>query len=588
MQPKSLRRWLGLLIIAVAVTGAEVTSALLTLLLLRVVTEADKADNLSVPFVHRLVPGASGAQTVYLLCAAAALFFVVRAALYTAQSYAQHKVAAGAGAALSVRLVEGYLAMPYAFHLTRNTAELMRNAYASVAEVVLYVFLPMVSVVAEMLVILSVLVILTANAPLATLLCLVVLVPLVLFLLRMVQPRAAALGERHQQLQGENIQALQQAFHGLRDARILGREAFLLSEYERSRSALAHVQYRRGVLVDIPRPAVETALLLFIVTFMALSVARGQSGGQGLALLGLFAYAALRVLPSLNRVLAAISNFRFGAAALHIVHDELMLTRDRVLMADRREPIGFTRDVVLDRVSYTYDQERGVPVIRDVSLRIVKGEWIGIVGASGAGKTTLVNLMLGLLEPSGGELLVDGVPVRGREIAWFPSLGLVSQNVYLSDDTLLRNIAFGLPDELIEPERVASCLEIAQLSVFVHSLPEGIATRVGEMGSQISGGERQRIAIARALYRSPELVVFDEGTSALDNLTEAAFVRALQVLRRKHTLITVAHRLSTVRECDRLILLERGSVAASGTYTELLGASPLFREMAGATEERPA
>jgi ATP-binding cassette subfamily C protein len=235
---------------------------------------------------------------------------------------------------------------------------------------------------------------------------------------------------------------------------------------------------------------------------------------------------------------------------------------------------------VLEHLSYGYPS-MPQPAIDDVSLEIPKGHWVGLMGPTGAGKTTLIDLMLGLFVPTSGRILVDGRDLQDDVGAWQREIGLVPQDVYLMDDTVRRNVAFGLPDQDNDDERVWKALRAAQIDNFVHSLPGGLNALIGERGDRLSGGERQRLGIARALYRDPQVLVVDEGTANLDNETEAAIVRTLSGLRGKKTIIVVAHRLPLVRTCDRIYLLRQGRVQNSGAYSDLFSTDPGVREFAG-------
>jgi ATP-binding cassette subfamily C protein len=233
---------------------------------------------------------------------------------------------------------------------------------------------------------------------------------------------------------------------------------------------------------------------------------------------------------------------------------------------------------VCEDVSFAYDPD-ATPALRHVYLRVQPGESLGIVGATGSGKSTLVALLLGLLQPTSGRIVLDGVPLAGHERAWQRLIGYVPQDPYLLDDTLRRNIAFGVSDAAIDDQRVARACSLAQLDELIRQLPQGMDTLLGEDGARLSGGQRQRVAIARALYSDPAVLVFDEATAALDNHTEREVTKAIAALQRTRTLIVIAHRLSTVRDCDRLIFLQDGRVAASGSYDELLQ-NAAFRQMA--------
>jgi ATP-binding cassette subfamily C protein len=251
------------------------------------------------------------------------------------------------------------------------------------------------------------------------------------------------------------------------------------------------------------------------------------------------------------------------------------------------QPMRFERQIDLEAVSFRYDGT-SAPVLEDVSLTIRRGESIGVVGPTGAGKSTLIDVVLGLLAPTSGRITVDGVDIAGAPRAWQRLIGYVPQAAFLFDDTIARNVALGVATADIDPTRLAEALRMAQLSDFVASLPDGVATQIGERGIRLSGGQRQRVAIARAIYRQPEVLVFDEATAALDNQTERELSRAIEALRGQKTIILIAHRLTTVQSCDALVFLRAGRVEAIGPYDQLVADNPDFRAMAALPPEAPA
>jgi ATP-binding cassette subfamily C protein len=297
-----------------------------------------------------------------------------------------------------------------------------------------------------------------------------------------------------------------------------------------------------------------------------------------LPLLGIYAYAGLRLIPSANRVLLHIDTLRRSEAPIEqlVAHLETFTPEPAPPAAP---PLEFRDAVRLERVTYSYAGAPR-PVLEDVTLAIRRGASVGIVGPTGAGKSTLVDLILGLIDPSAGRITVDGVDLPAVRAAWQRRIGYVPQVAFLFDDSIRRNVALGIPDGDIDDARVRQAIAMAQLDGFVATLPDGLGTLVGERGVRLSGGQRQRVAIARALYHGPELLVFDEATAALDNATERDVTAAIEALRGKKTLIIIAHRLTTVRRCDTLIMLREGRVVATGPYDQLLEGSPDFRAMA--------
>ncbi|MCU1587909.1 MAG: ABC-type multidrug transport system, ATPase and permease component, partial [Frankiales bacterium] len=493
--------------------------------------------------------------------------------------FVQNRMAQRTGVQISRELITGYLAMPYAWHLNRKSSELIRTSYDSVDRVAAYVLLPGVVMLSEAMVVVALLVVLLVTAPLATAIAVGAMTPVLLVLAKLVRPRLGSLGHDTQRLVQTTLQGLQQAFEGVREITLLGKAEEFERRLARIRNDLAAATYKRAALVEVPRYSIETAGMLFILLFLSVGIARATPSGKSFAILGLFAYAVLRVMQSVNRSLAYSNLLKFGTAALEQVQDDLHLVRALPPTLAASAPRPLTGAIELRSVSFRYPASAD-DVLREVSLSLPAGASIGVVGPTGGGKSTLVDLVLGLLEPTSGQVLVDGVELRDDLPGWHQAVAAVPQLVFLLDDTLRANIAFGVPDNDVDEQALAEAVRLAQLTAVVHALPEGLQTVVGERGIRLSGGQRQRVAIARALYRRAALLVLDEGTSALDNLTEAEFVGALERLRGTRTIITIAHRLTTVRSCDTIVVMDQGRVVAQGTYEELKAGSELFRQLA--------
>jgi ATP-binding cassette subfamily C protein len=287
------------------------------------------------------------------------------------------------------------------------------------------------------------------------------------------------------------------------------------------------------------------------------------------------------MMPAMSSIVAAVNRIRYGQSVAETIAANIDMIDAEAEDVPRHDavPIQFQTAIELEGVDFTY--EDGTEVIRGLNLVIHRGESVGIVGATGAGKSTLLDLILGLLDPTAGRITIDGRDLRDDIRGWQAAIGLVPQSVYLLDDTIRRNVAFGIADSEIDDDAVAEAIALARLEDFIATLPQGLETTVGERGVRLSGGQRQRVAIARALYRRPQILIFDEGTASLDNLTEAELLRAIEGLRGERTIITVAHRLTTVQGCDRVILLADGVIVDQGGYDELRDRNRTFREMTG-------
>jgi ATP-binding cassette, subfamily B, bacterial PglK len=571
-----------LVVLALVVSGFEMVGAVLVYTLLALVVDPGGQIDLPVIGDLRQLFGGGDPRTLLLgVVAAMAVFFLLRSLVKVGATYVQARVAHNAGARLSTRLVQGYLRWPYAAHLRRPSSELIRNGHHAVLETVSQVVLPVIRIVAETVLVLGMLVVLVVLAPAATGLAVVVIGGAVGVLLTVIQPKLKRLGHVNHREYQASLASLQQSLHGLRDIKILGRETHFVRVYGTSRRRMARARYLYATASQLPTIVIETALLGFILVFFAVVVLQGGDTQGTLSVLGLFGYVGLRLQPSLRDIVAGLNNLKFSAAPLEDLHADLLAVQRTEALGPEPSPLPFRDRLVLERVTFSYETADR-PALREVDLAIHPGEQIGIAGPTGGGKTTLVDVLTGLLEPTSGRVTVDGADLREHARAWQRDLGVVPQMVFLTDDTLRRNIALGIPDNDIEEEAVQEAVRLAQLEGFVTALPDGLDTQVGERGVRISGGQRQRIAIARALYRRPPVLVFDEGTSALDNATEALLMDAIERLRGDHTIILIAHRLSTVRSCDRVVFIEQGQITGLGTYEELVRDHPVFRAMTGA------
>lgn len=510
------------------------------------------------------------------------VYHVVKNLLLLVQQYLQHRVLSGALADLSRTMLGGYLYLPYPFHFRRHSSELIRNTTASVETVVhtLHLF---EGLLREILIGLAILGVLVIAAPGVTIVASGALVVIVLVLLRVTRRLALRSGQGRHELAQVLHETVQNALGGIKEIKALGREDHFYQVF-------ADVQRRRVAntflgltLATLPPLLIETAFVLAALTVATLVALQPESRADVLPLLGLFAYAGFRMIPMANRVVLRLNDLRAAGPAVEAVYDDFLTIQREVhaTPAPRTDPPTFRTSLQFVDVGYTYPGAVR-PALSGITLTIPAGSALGIVGATGAGKSTLVDLVVGLLAPTTGQILADGVPVSEHDRRWRQRIGYVPQAIFLLDTSLRRNIAMGIPDADIDDEAVARAIRMAQLDPLVAAWPEGAETRLGERGIRLSGGERQRVGIARALYHDPDLLVFDEATSALDNITEAEVNRAIESLRGTKSMLVIAHRLSTVRRCDRLVLLDAGHIIAEGSYEVLLADRPEFRRIADA------
>ncbi len=567
-------RWALVAAFTVFVSVIEAAGALVIALIAGLIVSRGDVSIPQLDFLNRFMSLDSD-TSIWVFSALAATFFIIRALAIVAQSYAQSRLAHNMGVRLSGRLLAQYLRAPYSFHLRHNSAELIRNVLPTITDLAGSVLQPLIVIFADATLICVLLAVLIVVSDMKAVVAGIVVGGLLLLVLRAIQPRLASLGELNQGAQRAGLQVLQQALQGIREIKLLGKQSFFEHQYLSARADLARAYYQRAGIIEIPRMMLETLIVLIILLVVALSLTGGDSPQGLLVTLGVLAYAGFRILPALNRIVSSVTSFRFGVAAVRIVEEQLEVTKAPAPDGGRSRVGEFNATLALEDVSFDYEGS-AQRVLRSLSLDISVGSAIGIVGPTGSGKSTLLDIMTGLLEPSSGKVTVDGVDIRGDLAGWQNQIGFVPQNVFLLDDSLQQNIAIGVAAADVDQGRMAEVIEAAQLTNFVDALPEGLDAVVGERGVRISGGQRQRIAIARALYTAPSLLILDEGTSALDGETEAALMRALESYGAQMTVIMVAHRFSSLRFCEGIVVLEGGAISRLETYDALARSADQF------------
>jgi ATP-binding cassette subfamily C protein len=518
------------------------------------------------------------------LTVAIALFYIARALYLVWAEWVKDWTIARSATRAADRLFARYLAADYPFHLKRRSSQLIQEVARS-TDVAFQLYVgSMVNLLAEIATIGMLVAVLAATAPpqaLGAVALVLTLAAIPTIMTRRVWARA---GERQRALEAQQLHVLQQSLGAVKEVKIAGREAFFEARLRAARRALAGAKQHRLTVGNGLRLGVETVLVLCMLGVVLVVTLRGASSADTVSMLALFAYTGFRIVPSANRIMYNTGSMREGRAFIQGALADFKTLRAAPLRSQGAESsLEFIRALVCEDVTFAYDG--GQPALSHVNMSLRPGESLGIVGETGAGKSTLVDVLLGLLQPTSGRVLLDGESLAGRERAWQRLIGYVPQDPYLLDDTVRRNIAFGVPDTSIDEHRLARAASLAHLDEVVNQLPQGFDTPLGERGTRLSGGQRQRVAIARALYADPAVLVFDEATAALDNQTEREVTSAIAALHGTRTLIVIAHRLSTVQDCDRLIFLQGGRVAATGTYNELLG-NPVFRSMASVGDGR--
>jgi ATP-binding cassette, subfamily B, bacterial PglK len=527
----------------------------------------------------------SGSELLLVLGLTIIAFFCFKSVLYfTTQAYIYH-FSSNYKAKLASRLLKAYLSVNYEFHLNKNTASLIKNIVIETNQFYFYCLLPLLKGISNFAVICFLLILLAITDLRLLAMILLVLLP-IFFLFNLFRSRFRKWGQMSSQSQQSMIRTINHAMGGLKETKVIGCEAhfeqemdYLVKNYARATTFSQSSQV-------LPKILIETALMIFIISFVLISqISSNQSMEEITGILGVFAVAAMRFIPSASQVLQAIQQVQTGTYTLNMLYGDLkeidrqqIKENAKLLATDSRELdpieppqkiIEFRHTLNLQNITYSYAKSSEL-ALKDVSFSIHKGESIALIGKSGSGKTTLVDVILGLLKLEKGDILVDGTSIYSNIRSWQNLVGYIPQSIFLIDDTIERNIAFGVSDRVIDKTRLEQVIQVAQLKELIEQLPQGIQTQVGERGVRLSGGQRQRIGIARALYHEREILVLDEATAALDNETESLISEAINSLAGQKTLIIIAHRLSTVQKCDRIYVLEKGRVINSGSYQEVV------------------
>jgi len=498
--------------------------------------------------------------------------FLVKNLFLAFLAWRQARFAYGVQVQISQRLFTAYLRQPYTFHLQRNSAQLIRNVTGEV-NMFTSAIMSMLAISSEFLVLLGITTLLLLIEPLGALISVTVLGVAAWAFHRITRARITRWGKARQYHDGLRIQHLQQGLGGAKDVKLLGRESEFLAQYRIHNIQSGRMGQFQITLQQFPRLWLELLAVTGLALLVLSMLSQGRDTTSIIPTLALFAAAAFRLIPSVNRVLSSMQTLRFNLPVIDKLHDELRHVVPEPV-ANRQKDAGlakpvFRAEIRLSNISYTYPGATAA-ALNGLSIVIHQGESVGFIGPSGSGKSTLVDVVLGLLPPGKGQMSVGGQDIQQNLRSWQDQIGYVPQTIYLTDDTLRRNVAFGLPDEAIDDAAVQRAIKQAQLEEFVSSLPEGIETIVGERGVRLSGGQRQRIGIARALYHDPAVLVLDEATSALDTATESGVMQAVTALQSSKTILIVAHRLSTVAHCDKLYRLEQGRVEEEGKPAEML------------------
>ena len=480
---------------------------------------------------------------------------------------------------LGERLLETYLRQPYSYFLNRHSGDMAKSILSEVDQLIQNVFRPGIQAVAYTVVAVSMVVLLFIIEPLLALTIAVVIGGLYALIYGVVRGLLGRIGRDRANANKERFTTAGEALGGIKPIKLLGREHAYLSRFRPASVRFSRHQSSNQTLSEAPKFLIEAVAVGGVLALALFLMATREGVGDMLPILGLYAFAGYKLLPAVQHIYKGMTKLRFGAAAVDDIHQDL---KNRAALAeihhDAPRPLNPQREIRLNHVHYQYPGAEKL-ALTDIDLTIPVGHSIGLVGGTGAGKTTLVDLILGLLRPTQGQLEVDGQPITHDNLrAWQQAVGYVPQEIFLTDASVSENIALGIPPDQIDHTAVERSARMAQVHEFIaNELPHGYNTPVGERGVRLSGGQRQRIGIARALYHEPEVLVLDEATSALDNATEAAVMEAVEGLSQEKTIILIAHRLGTVKYCEQICRLHGGRLAGKGAYDDMVDKRGEFR-----------
>lgn len=475
-----------------------------------------------------------------------------------------------------------YIFSPYKFFFNRSIPELLRNVQV-IQSIAMGMFTPVLNLLAEIITVSAIMLFLLYIDPVNSMIIAVVMGGMTLSFLAMLKKYVHVLGARKLVNDENMISGVTQSLSSIKETRLLGTEKFFQDKFSQNTKRIGTL----GVILDtfsvMPRFFIESLATATILIIMIIMLNTGRSENMILLELSVLGMAAMRLMPSVTRMSVAIGNIRIYIPAFNEVYADIIAAgrdsgKGNLNPDEQVENFAFEKSIEAHNIAFSYNH--GIKTVDDVSFKINKNQWIGVVGQSGAGKTTAIDLLLGLLEPDSGQIKVDGRDIRQNMRGWQRHIGYVPQKIFLFNDTIRNNIALGITPEEIDDEKVMRAIVIAQLEPLLAGLPAGLDSRMGEGGCKLSGGERQRIGIARALYRDPDILVMDEATAALDNETEANFIRAIHAMAGKKTIISIAHRLTTIQNCDIIFFMKKGKIIERGTFNELTERSAEFRKIA--------
>lgn len=501
---------------------------------------------------------------VILLLIVVILVFIIKNTYLLFLAYVQARFVNNNQHRAGSYMLEEYLNRPYEFYLDADIPTIFRILDGDIPKVFQLLF-SLIRMVTELVVAACLFIIVLVIDVKMTLIIMVMLIVMTLIIVKILKPVLNRIGKENQEIQSKAGRWRTKAVYGIKDVKVLGREHFFASFYEKHTRRGTELNIKYTVLNSTPRIIIETTCISGVLIYLAICIAIGENVTELLSPITAIAVAAIRLMPSMNRINTYLTDIAFYEPSLDYVYEHVDFSKYKEIgkyvsnPPENPEPVVINTDIILKDITYAYPNTEK-KILDHANIVIPYGKSIGVVGPSGAGKSTVIDIFLGLLRAQEGSIVCGGRNVLDNYPSWLNNIGYIPQSIYLSDDTIRDNIAFGVARDEIDDARIWEVLEEAQMKKFVEALPDGLDTSTGDRGVRISGGERQRIGIARALYNNPDILVFDEATSALDNTTEAAVMEAINSFHGRKTLVIIAHRLNTIEKCDIIYRVENGKI----------------------------
>lgn len=517
----------------------------------------------------------SGKQLIIVMLAALIALFVIKNAYLLFQTYVQNTFVTRNRNRMISRVMREFLNRPYEEYLGADIPTVFRLTDSDIPNA-FQLILEMIQMLTEIVVSVFICCALVIVSPAMSVFIVVIFLGMTLIITKVLKPRLNEIGRKNQAIQSRIAKWRIQSIYGLKDVKVLHREEFFVRNYYESGAIGANVARNYAVLNNLPRLLIETVFIAAMLLFIMIYMLRGGDITVLIPQISAFAVAAIRVMPGTSRINTYLSQIAYSQPCLDYLYENLtaemksdvngsvtgLTVGEQEKNGVERKHLALNDKIVLDHISFTYPNTEK-PIFTDAHMEVKKGQSVGIMGPSGAGKSTIVDILLGLLHAQEGTITCDGVNIFDDYPSWLAKIGYIPQAIYLVDESIRDNIAFGIDADKIDDKRIWEVLEEAQLKEFVEELPEGLETTIGDRGVRISGGQRQRLGIARALYHNPEILVFDEATSALDGETEKAVMDAVNSFHGRKTMVIIAHRLNTIANCDVIYKVENEKIVES-------------------------